>query len=307
MSKKKPVTFRPFKAPRYAYEKLRVCRRCGRYTALGEERCTRCGRASLIPAEKQAASVARRKQHTRLLLVLLLTLAAVYFGQSLLQMALCGAGGIIMAGLIYYTQRKVRQNENLYALNELLGRNILSIREDLELNRQEAVSVLRENDVLAYEKLREISILLRGDRISRQRVALLHGFQLRKDMQLELEQLLLKDFEPLLAEYIGEIAKVRPELIKDRTLRYVKNYEVQILEMDQGLAILTAVAGAAVRLKRYALLYSGLIGRYLQDLPRDRFLRLSRLIAASPYEPWNGLDARVADIRELKYRYDPEV
>jgi hypothetical protein len=257
--------------------------------------------------EKQAVSIAGRKMHTRLLLILLLTLASVYFGQSLQQMALSGAGGIVIAGLVYYTQRKVRQNENLYALNELLGRNILRIKEDLELNRQEAVSVLRENDVLAYEKLREISILLRGDRISRQRVALLHGFQLRKDMVLELEQLLLKDFEPLLAEYIGEIAKVRPDLIKDRTLRYVKNYEVQILEMDKGLAILTVVAGAAVRLKRYALLYSGLIGRYVQELPKDRFLRLSRLIAANPYEPWNGLDAKVAEIRELKYRWDPEV
>ncbi|NOU83453.1 hypothetical protein GC101_31835 [Paenibacillus sp. LMG 31459] len=307
MSKKKPVTFRPFKATRYSYEKLRICRRCGRYTALGEERCTRCGRASLIPVEKQAVSIAGRKMHTRLLLILLLTLASVYFGQSLQQMALSGAGGIVIAGLVYYTQRKVRQNENLYALNELLGRNILRIKEDLELNRQEAVSVLRENDVLAYEKLREISILLRGDRISRQRVALLHGFQLRKDMVLELEQLLLKDFEPLLAEYIGEIAKVRPDLIKDRTLRYVKNYEVQILEMDKGLAILAVVAGAAVRLKRYALLYSGLIGRYVQELPKDRFLRLSRLIAANPYEPWNGLDAKVAEIRELKYRWDPEV
>jgi hypothetical protein len=307
VSKKKPVTFRPFKAPRYSYEQLRICRRCGRYTALGEERCTRCGRASLTPVEKQAISIARRKMHTRLLLILLLTLASVYFGQSLQQMALGGAGGIVMAGLVLLTQRKVRQNENLYALNELLGRNILRIKEDLELNRQEAVAVLRENDVLAYEKLREISILLRGDRISRQRVALLHGFQLRKDMHLELEQLLLKDFEPLLAEYIGEIAKVRPDLIKDRTLRYVKNYEVQILQMDKGLAILTVVAGAAVRLKRYALLYSGLIGRYVQELPKDRFLRLSRLIAANPYEPWNGLDAKVAEIRELKYRWDPEV
>ncbi|OMF95455.1 hypothetical protein [Paenibacillus sp. FSL R7-0337] len=307
MSKKKPVIFRPFKGPRYAFEKLRICRRCHRYTALGEERCTRCGRASLTPVEKYAVSQAGRRVQTRLLVILLLTLAGIYFGQNLQQMVLCGTGGLVLAGLVYYTQRKVRQNENLYALNKLLGRNIYSIKEDLELNRQEAVTVLRENDVLAYEKLREISVLLRGDRISRQRVALLHGFQLRKDMTLELEQLLLKDFEPLLAEYIGEIARVRPELIKDRTLRYVKNYEVQILEMDTGLVIMAAVASAAVRMKRYALLYSGMIGRYVQELPKDRFLRLSRLIAANPYEPWNGLDAKVEEIRELKYRWDPEV
>ncbi|CAH1056514.1 hypothetical protein [Paenibacillus pseudetheri] len=307
MNKKRPVTFRSFKAPRYAYDKLRICRHCGQYTALGEDRCTNCGKASLITVEQQAASIAGRKMHTRLLFILLLTLASVYFGNSIDQMMLCGAGGILLAGLLYYTQRKVRQNENLRSLNELLGRGIGIIKEGLEINRQEAVSVLREDDVLAYEKLRELSILLRGDRIARQRIALLHGFLLRKDMDLELEQLLLKDFEPLLAEYIGEIAKVRPDLIKDRTLRYVKNYEVEIRQMNSGMTILTGVAGAAVRMKRYALLYSSMIGRYVQDLPKDRFMRLSKLIAANPHEPWNGLDHRVADIREAKYRWDPEV
>lgn len=307
MNKKRPVTFRPFKAPRYAYDKLRICRHCGQYTALGEDRCTKCGKDSLITVEKQATSIAGRKMHTRLLLILLLTLASVYFGNSIEQMMLCGAGGILLAGLLYYTQRKARQNENLRSLNELLGRGIGIIKEGLEINRQEAVSVLREDDVLAYEKLRELSILLRGDRIARQRIALLHGFLLRKDMDLELEQLLLKDFEPLLAEYIGEISKVRPDLIKDRTLRYVKNYEVEIRHMNNGMTILTGVAGAAVRMKRYALLYSSMIGRYVQDLPKDRFMRLSKLIAANPHEPWNGLDQRVADIREAKYRWDPEV
>jgi hypothetical protein len=307
VNKKRPVTFRPFKAPRYAYDKLRICRHCGQYTALGEDRCSKCGKDSLITVEKQAASIAGRKMHTRLLFILLLTLASVYFGNSIEQMMLCGAGGILLAGLLYYTQRKARQNENLRSLNELLGRGIGIIKEGLEINRQEAVSVLREDDVLAYEKLRELSILLRGDRIARQRIALLHGFLLRKDMDLELEQLLLKDFEPLLAEYIGEIAKVRPDLIKDRTLRYVKNYEVEIRHMNNGMTILTGVAGAAVRMKRYALLYSSMIGRYVQDLPKDRFMRLSKLIAANPHEPWNGLDQRVADIREAKYRWDPEV
>jgi hypothetical protein len=307
VNKKRPVTFRPFKAPRYAYDKLRICRHCGQYTALGEERCTKCGKASLVTVEQQAASIAGRKMHTRLLFILLLTLASVYFGNSIEQMMLCGAGGILLIGLLYYTQRKVRQNENLRSLNELLGRGIGIIKEGLEINRQEAVSVLREDDVLAYEKLRELSILLRGDRIARQRIALLHGFLLRKDMDLELEQLLLKDFEPLLAEYIGEIAKVRPDLIKDRTLRYVKNYEEDIRHMNNGMTILTGVAGAAVRMKRYALLYSSMIGRYVQDLPKDRFMRLSKLITANPHEPWNGLDHRVADIREEKYRWDPEV
>ena len=306
MNKKKPVTFRPFKAPRYAYDKLRICRHCGRYTALSEQKCVKCGKASLTPVEQRATSISGRKMHTRLWLVFLLTLISVYFGRDFRQMALCGAGGLLLIGLLYYVQRKVRSTENLHNLNELLGHNIDIIKEGLELNRQEAVSVLRENDVLAYEKLRELSILLRGDRIARQRVALLHGFLLRKDMDLEMEQLLLKDFEPLLAEYIGEVAKVRPDLIKDRTFRYILTYEVQILRMDKGSAILTGVAGAAVRMKRYALLYSGFIGRYMHELPRDRVLRLSKLIAANPSEPWNNLDEIVSQMIKSKYHWDPE-
>jgi len=306
MNKKKPVTLRSFKVPRYAFDKLRICRHCGRYTALGEERCTKCGRASLSPVEKRAADIAGRKMATRLWLVLLLTLASVYFGSSFQQMALCGAGGLLLLGMLYYTQRQARSSEKLRSLDELLGHNIGIIKEGLEFNRQEAVSVLRENDVLAYEKLRELSILLRGDRIARQRVALLHGFLLRRDMDLELEQLLLKDFEPLLAEYIGEIAKVRPDLIKDRTFRYVQTYEAQILRMEKGSAILAGVAGAAVRMRRYALLYSAFIRRYLQELPRDRFLRLSRLVSANPREAWNGLDEAVVQMIESKYRWDPE-
>lgn len=306
VNKKKPVTFRTFKAPRYAFDKLRICRHCGRFTALNEERCTKCGKNSLISVEQHAASIAGRKMKNRLLLILLLTLTSVYFGSGIQQMILCGVGGLLLVGLLYYTQRKVRQNENLRSLNQLLGRHIDVIKEGLEINRQEAVSVLRKNDVLAYEKLREISTLLRGDRISRQRVALLHGFLLRKDMDLELEQLLLQDFEPLLAEYIGEVAKVRPDLIKDRTLRYVKNYEAEIRQMDNGLSILVGVSGSAVRMKRYVLLYSSMIGRYAQYLPKDRFLRLSKLIIANPHEPWNGLDHKIAEIRETKYRWDPE-
>jgi hypothetical protein len=306
MNKKKPVTLRTFKAPRYAFDKLRLCRHCGQYSALSEDRCLKCGKASLASVEDRASAMTGRRMSTRLLLVLLLTMISVYFGNDFRQMALCGAGGLLLLGLLFYTQRKMRATENLYSLNEMLGRNIILIKEGLEMDRQEAVSVLRENDVLAYEKLRELSILLRGDRIARQRVALLHGFLLRKDMDLEMEQLLLKDFEPLLAEYIGEITKVRPDLIKDRTFRYVQAYEGQILRMDKGRAILAGVAGAAVRMKRYALLYSAFIGRYVYDLPRDRFLRLSKLVAANPYEPWNGLDDKVVEIIESKYRWDPD-
>ncbi|QWU17102.1 hypothetical protein SAMN04487895_11357 [Paenibacillus sophorae] len=306
MAKKKPVVLRPFKAPRYSFGKLRVCKRCGRFTALSEKRCLYCGRATLVSVEERAASLAGRRMTVSLLIAALLTVAAVYFAGDSLQRALCAAGGLALLAALFAAQRKARPTENLRSLDELLGRNIAAVKEGLEINRQEAVSVLRENDTLAYEKLREIAVLLRGDRVARQRIALLHGFRLRKDMDLEMEQLLLRDFEPLLAEYIGEVARLRRDLIKDRTLRYVQRYEAQILEMKDGSAILAAVAGAAVRMKRYALLYSSFISRYAHSLPRDRFLRLHQLISAYPHESWNGLDVRAQEIREAKYRWDPD-
>ncbi|MNL88502.1 hypothetical protein D3C87_2182520 [compost metagenome] len=49
-----------------------------------------------------------------------------------------------------------------------------------------------------------------------------------------------------------------------------------------------------------------MIGRYIQELPKDRFLRLSKMIASSPYEAWNGLDLKVSEVREAKYRWDPD-
>lgn len=306
MAKKKPVVLRPFRFPRHSFDRLRVCTRCGTYTALPGERCRKCGRASLVTVEQQAVTLTGRRMGRALVPVVLLAGAAAYFAADTLQRSLSIAAGLVLLAALLFVQRKVRAGENLLGLDELLGRNMDAIKEGLELNRQEAVSVLREDDTLAYEKLREIAVLLRGDRVARQRVALLHGFRLRKDMDLEMESLLLKDFEPLLAEYIGEIARLRPDLIKDRTFRYVLRYEPQIREMKDGLSILSGAAGAAVRLKRYCLLYSGFIGRYADLLPRDRFLRLYRLVTAHPYEPWNGLEMRVRDIREAKYRWDPD-
>lgn len=307
MAKKKPVVLRPFRRPLHSFDRLRVCTRCGTYTALPGDRCGHCGRSALALVEARAAALVGRRMMYARLLIALLALAAAYFAADTLQLSLSLAAGVILLLALSAAQRRARPAENVRRLDELFRRNIDRIRDGLELNRQEAVSVLRENDTLAYEKLREIAVLLRGDRVARQRIALLHGFRLRKDMDLEMESLLLKDFEPLLAEYIGEVARLRRELIKDRTFRYVIRYEAQIAEMKEGAAILALVAGAAVRLKRYALLYSGFIGRYVHLLPRDRFLRLHQLISSNPHEAWNGLDAKVMHIADAKYRWDPEL
>ncbi|MMZ69378.1 hypothetical protein D1872_322080 [compost metagenome] len=76
--------------------------------------------------------------------------------------------------------------------------------------------------------------------------------------------------------------------------------------MEKGEEILTGVAGAAIRLKHYVLAYSGFIARYARKLPKDRFLRLYRMLAESPGLESGELFAETARIYEEKYQWDAD-
>ena len=125
-------------------------------------------------------------------------------------------------------------------------------------------------------------------------------------MELELEPLLLQQYDPLLADYIGEIAKIKRDLIKDRTFRYVIHYEPEILGLENGQDILAGVAGAAVRMKRYVLAYPGLVRRYARRLPKERLLRLHRMIRQHPHENWDRVADEVNRIVRETYEWDPD-
>ncbi|MNR05502.1 hypothetical protein D3C85_1215360 [compost metagenome] len=125
-------------------------------------------------------------------------------------------------------------------------------------------------------------------------------------MALQLESLLLFDFDEGLAEYIGEIARIKPELIKERTLLYVLDHEPEFLSMVNGRDILAATAGAIVRMKRYVTLYPEFIRRYARYLPRDRFLRLFRIVTSDPHLQFSNLATEVAEIYNAKYQWDPD-
>ncbi|MNP56970.1 hypothetical protein D3C76_1517460 [compost metagenome] len=76
--------------------------------------------------------------------------------------------------------------------------------------------------------------------------------------------------------------------------------------MEHGIEILTSVAGAAVRLKQYVQAYPDFIRRYARRLPKDRFLRLYRLIRQYPEHPWGELAIEVSNIRSELYEWDPD-
>ncbi|MCM3341473.1 hypothetical protein M3650_23230 [Paenibacillus sp. MER TA 81-3] len=248
----------------------------------------------------------KRADCARLFISALFALAGVLLSDGPLQMALCGAAGLLLISLLWFMQQRMRPFEVNRALDKLLKRERERIGQDVYRDWESAFANWDTDKQLTYELLRELGTLLHNDTIRLQQVALLHFFALRKDMDLVLEPLLISQYDPLLADYIGEISKIKRDLIKDKTFQYVINHEVEILGLDNGQDILTGAAGAAVRMKRYVQSYPGLVRRYAHRLPKDRFLRLYRMIQQYPNDNWDRLATEVNRIYHEKYEWDSD-
>ncbi|MNW35142.1 hypothetical protein D3C74_121320 [compost metagenome] len=304
MNKKKTIILHPPLRTKYAYEKLKCCKYCQSYTVLNEEKCTVCGKSGLRPVLEKARQKAKRTQYNDLLLTLFLTLLAILFSQTFQLMAISAGAGVLLLGLLYFVQRQALESRISIELSKLFQRERGQIAAGLIRNLETAAAL--EEEGRSYEMMREVAVIVHNDHIRKLQIMLLQSFVLRKDMELELEPLLLEDFDPELAAYIGELAKIKRELIKDKTFQYVIKYEQQILAMENGKDILAGVAGATIRLKRYVLAYSGFIARYARRLSKDRFLRLYRMLAESPGLDWGELSAEAARVYEEKYQWDAD-
>lgn len=306
MTKKRAVTFKPYIKTRYAYEKLRVCRHCQHFTVLWEEKCTHCGKATLISIRQRATSKVKRTMVNQRLIALLIGLVGIYFSQTSLQMIMCAIAVILLIALLWFLQNRMLPSEVPLEMERIFEEEQPRILEDLKQNRKTAVAALKEDELLTYVMLREISTLVHNDKIRLQQVVLLQSFVLRKDMDLVVEPLLINSFDTDLAAYIGEVAKVQRDLIKNSSIRYILTYEPHILQMENGMDILSSVAGAAIRLQKYVEAYPEFIRRYARHIPKDRFLRLYRMIQQHPDVSWGNLASEVAHIRQEQYEWDSD-
>ncbi|WP_063846062.1 hypothetical protein [Paenibacillus sp. FJAT-27812] len=305
MIKKLPVLLNPYIKTRYPYEKLKICRRCNHFTVLGESECPVCNKPALQNVEERAAAILQRSMWRSRLIVLLIMTIGLVMSESAMQTSLFAAGSLLLLALLWTMQRRSTPALLLMQLEKLFQREAYTLFAGLVNDREMAIQVFHDGDKpLAYEMLREIGALVHTDQLRVEQILLLQSFVLRKDMDLMLEPLLMNHFNPDLARYIGEIAKVRRDLIKENTFRYVLLHEAQILKMEQGESILIGVTGAAVRMKRYISLYPYLVLRYARKLPKDRFLRLYRIVQSSPGS--SSLYDEVMDIYNEKYKWDED-
>ncbi|MBJ6360955.1 hypothetical protein ACFOQM_06525 [Paenibacillus sp. GCM10012307] len=274
---------------------------------LGDEECGACGKMALVPVEDRAAALTSGAAWLERLLALVLWGAAIGLGTNDMEWAASGAAGLILIVLLIVAQNKFAETRYRHQLTKLFKRGEDQLVEGLGIDHDEAIEVFQEGDKpLAYEMLREVGMLVRTDQLRMEQILLLQSFILRKDMDLMLEPLLTHRFSPDLVEYIGELAKVRKDLIKEKTFRYVLVHELQILHMEQGEQILARVAGAAVRMKRYVIMYPHLLVRYASKLPKDRFLRLCMILNSDRTRNWGEVGIEVYTVFNARYKHDPD-
>lgn len=307
MSKKIAVQFRKSARTRHAYERLKQCKGCGNYSVLWSNECLKCGAAGKLSSVKEIVQAIHRRNTVRdAMIVFSISLAAFFLAETFVQMAAAVIAGIaLVAGTVMLSKRYAPAVENRLIHRLLISEN-RAIREGLLLDIEDAAGDLKSDDhKAAYEKLREIGYVITGNQVKVLKLMCLSHFILRSDMDLELSPLIPTGFEPDFIRYLNEVLKISPQLAKRDTLNYVVKHRSSIEAFDGGRETLVLAAGAALRVKGYVLQYQQLIADFIEDLPRERLLRLCKLLQGS-YDEAPALYDKARDTVKLKYDFDPE-
>ncbi|WP_282939660.1 hypothetical protein [Paenibacillus sp. RC67] len=307
MNSKIPVQFRKSAATRHAFERLKHCKGCGTYSVLWEDRCLKCGAEGKFQSLQELVRGVRRRGAWRdSMIVFSICLAAFFLAENGLQMAISIAGGVLLVVGYMLLNRHYAVSLEKKLLHQLLTNENSSIREGLLLDIEDAAHDLKADEYkLAYEKLREIGYLIKGNQVKVLKLMCLNHFILRRDMELELSELIPDDFDKEFIRYLNEVSKVSSHLIQRDTLSYVWKFRVLIEALPEGRETLALAAGAALRVKAYVLQYQELVAAFIDELPRDRVLRLSRLIQNSQNEA-PELYNKTKETIKRKYDSDPE-
>ncbi|MEC0248451.1 hypothetical protein P4H65_21850 [Paenibacillus chitinolyticus] len=307
MSGKIPVELRKARQTVHTYERLKQCTRCGTYSVLWHDNCLSCGaERKFLSIGDIVSAVLRRNIQRDALILAAIACAAFYLARTFQEMALAAGAGVLLIAVYALLRRRYAEALMNATLRKLLLGENRAIRKGILLDVDDAASDMEDGDFKsAYEKLREIGTLITGSHIRNLKVYCLNRFILRSDMELELGTLIPDEFEPGFIAYLYEAAKVNPGLVQRDTLDYVQKYRVQIGGMLEGRATLALVAAAALRVKEYAFEYASLLYDFVDELPRERFLRLCRLVKENP-DRAPELRQKVLETAARKYGDDPE-
>ncbi|GEC92994.1 MULTISPECIES: hypothetical protein [Brevibacillus] len=306
MRKRIGVHFRKTRKTTHTYERIQACTRCHTYHVLWETHCETCGRA-YTPIRQVSHAVTRRYVQTRFLLLGLFVCLAVLSAETLLQLALAGGIGCVLFVLFFVMQKKYGIYERDVQFQHFLTKEQDTLKKSLLRHLEEVGNDVKEGHLKeAYEKTREIGHFIDSDTIKIRKIMFLNHYVLRKDMELELETLIPSMYDKDFMEYVREVIKVQPSLVKKSVLTYVRRYKNQILLLENGDQLIGQVAGAALRMKSYVDEYQDLIIEFIDFLPRERLLRLAKMVQTHKNEGWEQLYHSTKNRVDTHYAFDPD-
>lgn len=306
MRKRTGVQFRKSRKTAHAFERIQGCKRCHTYHVLWDTHCEDCGRA-YTPIRQLSSKVTRRYVQTRFLLLGLFICLAVLSADTLLQMALAFGVGALLVALFFFIQKKYGAYEKDVQFLRFLTVEQDAIKQSLLHHLEDIGADVKEERIKdAYEKTREIGHFIQSDTIKIRKIMFLNHYVLRKDMELELDTLIPKTYDKDFMEYLREVVKVQPWLVKKAVLDYVNRYKAQILLLENGEQLIGQVAGAALRMRAYVEQYQELIIEFIDYLPRERLLRLAKLARTHRHEGWEQLYEATKQRVDTHYAFDPD-
>jgi len=249
----------------------------------------------------------KRMTHAEALLLGSFLCVGIVLADDPLQLAVAFAAAIAMLAGYFLLNKRYESSNETYQFQKLLVGQIprisLGLDHDLK-NTSEDIQNAKYKE--AYEKLRELGYFLRNDTIKNNKIVCLRRFIIRKDMELELETIIPGRFDKPFVLYLYEVSKVNKQLIRKSVLDYVQLHRESIEGLENGKEIMTNVVAAAIRMKYFVETYAQLVSDYVDFLPKERFLRLCKMLADSPSLGTEPLYRKCKETARVRYGFDPD-
>lgn len=292
------------KQTKYRFQKLKMCKKCHRYSVLKDDDCPKCG-AVYVGVESLAKSIYRNRFGTEVIaIILFVSLGSVFaptnktFHYSLLAGFSCCIAYAIMSFLFI-------KSEYYQQLNKLFYADLINIKAGIAQDIALAQDDVKQGRVAAgYDKLREIGDLIYSDQIKIQRVRAMNRMALRKDMELVLDPLIPTSYDRDFVKYALEVLKINRTLVTKKCIAYFSKYRIEV-RRDFGMESLLTVVGTVLRMKLYILEFSEFIQEFIEYLPKERLHRLCSIINSHPEEEWGGLEEKVRRLMGLNDHSNP--
>lgn len=293
------------KRTKHRFQKLRMCKKCNRYSVLDHVNCQKCG-SDLIGIETLVKTIFKNRLFTEAIWILIFVSVGILAAPTIKMLYYSLIAGVLFViGYVILTSIFIK-SEYFIQLKKLLRVDLRKIAAGIQYDSELAKEDVQENRLApAYEKLRDIGEFIYSDQVKIRRIMVLNEIELRSDMELELEPLIPSSYDKDFVKYALEVLKINRTLITKKCIAYFIMYRDPIVR-DFGMDSLISVAGTALRMKLYILEFSEFIEEFLEYFPKDRFLRLCSILYANPEVEWGSLLEKTNRLVAMKYHYDPD-